>query len=726
MTFLNRFERFERFALIAFITFITFGAILALAMTFSPSALGVTTSMWKQNSQKDFDKGKANRVSVSSEGEVKLSLSLSPIQNPPDFQELYIWCLAEDSKGNIYAGTGNGGKVYKLTPEGNLSLFFDSPEIGILSLAVDAQDNLYAGSSPDGIVYKLSPDGLTQTSINLNEKYVWDLTFDDKYENLYAATGSNGRIYKLSPDGNKSLFYDSNEPHIMCLAYQNGSLYAGSEGNGLIYKLSPEGKAMVLYDSQDKEIKKLLIDSVGNLYASSATGELQVVAEGQPQQQPPRTMPPGPPQQQMGPPSRQEVKSRIYRISPEGVVSTVWSAQSAAMILSLLVDSDQNLLVGTNDEGQIYSVNPANKKFISLTQCQDSQVLSILKSKSKTIYVSSGNGAKIYKLSNNYEAEGSLESDVFDTTISSKWGNIYWRNQTAPNTQIVFFSRSGNTEKPDNTWSEWSNEYTSSEGAPISSPPARFIQWKTKLITKDPSVSPVLKYIGIAYLQRNVQPEVSEVNLDSQDGSEAAGAQSGPPRLPSQRPSPEDSQTADSKKTLRWQAKDPNNDALQYSIYYRGLNESNWKLLKDELKTNRYTWDSALLPDGIYLIKVMASDKLSNPSDLALSGEDISEPFTIDNTAPTIVELKANPIADAKFEVGAIAEDKTSYISEAQYSVDAGEWQLVFPTDQIFDQNREHFSFTTKTLEKGEHSIVLRVSDGEKNATSAKIVVVKE
>ncbi|MBI1922852.1 hypothetical protein HYR99_01240, partial [Candidatus Poribacteria bacterium] len=210
-----------------------FSCIIAILffVTIVPTS-AVTTSLWEQQLQKDFEDDKPKNVSITSQGEVMLAPKLEPFFK--DTQEIYIWCLVEDSHGNIYAGTGNGGKLYRITPDGQSSLFYDSPEVSILSLAVDASDNVYAGTAPDGLIYKITGEGIPpKTLFTSEEKYVWALTFDDA-GNLYAATGTNGKIYKITPTGETSVLFDSQESNIICLRYHQNALYAGSDGKGII------------------------------------------------------------------------------------------------------------------------------------------------------------------------------------------------------------------------------------------------------------------------------------------------------------------------------------------------------------------------------------------------------------------------------------------------------------------------------------------------------------
>ena len=57
------------------------------------------------------------------------------------------------------------------------------------------------------------------------------------------------------------------------------------------------------------------------------------------------------------------------------------------------------------------------------------------------------------------------------------------------------------------TWSDWSVAYKDSGGAQIVSPKARFIQWRAVLRATG-GVVPTLDDVSVAYLPRNVAPEV--------------------------------------------------------------------------------------------------------------------------------------------------------------------------------------------------------------------------
>src|SRR6516164_7829875 len=80
------------------------------------------TRTWSQNSYSDFEKGIVKNLSVRSDG----LLTLAPRSVELfDTSSAYLWSLAQDSKGNLYAGGGTGAKLYRIGPDGKGKLVAD-------------------------------------------------------------------------------------------------------------------------------------------------------------------------------------------------------------------------------------------------------------------------------------------------------------------------------------------------------------------------------------------------------------------------------------------------------------------------------------------------------------------------------------------------------------------------------------------------------------------------
>src|SRR6185436_6664060 len=129
-----------------------------------------------------------------------------------------------------------------------------------------------------------------------------------------------------------------------------------------------------------------------------------------------------------------------------------------------------------------------------------------------------------------------------------------------------------------------------------------------------------------------------------------------------------------------WAADDPNNDPLVYDIYYRALRDTRFRLLRKGLTEGVLAWDTSTVPNGRYVMKVVASDTPGNPESLALSGEKESAPFDVDNTPPVVT---ATLMPGSPARVRAVVKDDSSIVRKAEYSTDGGRWQEVHPTDGI-------------------------------------------
>jgi hypothetical protein len=238
---------------------------------------------------------------------------------------------------------------------------------------------------------------------------------------------------------------------------------------------------------------------------------------------------------------------------------------------------------------------------------------------------------------------------------------------------------------------------------------------------------------SLAYLPRNVAPEVLSItslpigvglqqvaqipvdpNVESSglDPSLFGAVAQVPPRRLFQRGA----------RSFQWQAEDRNGDTLEYSIYYRPLNENTFRLLKDKLRDNFYTIDGATLADGRYIIKIVASDAPDNPLGQALFGERLSEPVDIDNTPPVVKVAPAEKSGSATRTVFDV-DDATGKIKRADFSFDGTPWTPLFPEDGIADSGHERYIVELPALAPGEHTVSLRAFDGSGNVGTLSVTL---
>ena len=732
---------------------------LAAALLLIGSVRASTPVTWEQSSQRDFLTGKPTRVSIGSDGRLLLAPSVEAIT---ETTEPLIWCMGADSRGNSYVGTGNDGKLFKIDPSGKISVFFDAPELEIHSVVVDGSDNVFAATFPAGKIYKLNPSGqatvyfdpgqIASADSNASSpRYLWSLALD-KQGNLYIGTGEQGRIYKVDRNGRTTLFAETGETHVVALTMDPaGNLIAGTDPGGRIYRITPSGGLSVLFDSPYQEIHTLIFDGAGFLYAG-ALNEPRI-ANRSSVQQPTATVtttPSGGSSSGEGDIGVIEVTATsdgntnvsnarsfrsgsgmVYRISPDGVVQDWWQSRDE-VCLSLALRNDGGLLVGTSPNGRLYAIR-ADGKATVLAQLPEAQISSLARTSSGQLIVGSSNLGKVYRLGTQPARDGVYESDIKDTRGASVWGRLSWTGNRPAGTGLQFFARSGNTDNPDNTWSEWAGPYSNTDGDPLTCPSARFIQWKVVMTTKT-DASPELSSVAIAYLTRNVAPTVNSVTVYEpgvylrETSGEERIEEDLPPKIAVQinnRSSARRQAGAGvptyrkAMRAVTIDADDDNEDVLKYAVYFRGERETQWKLLKGDLDRPGCSWDSETFPDGVYTLKIVVNDGPSNPSGLTLQGEMESAPIVVDNTAPQVLEIAADRRV-LTFSV----QDAASPIFKVEYAVDGGDWRLVYPKDGVTDARVEAFEVSLAGLSAGEHTIAIRAKDTANNVGTGKRVLV--
>ena len=168
-----------------------------------------------------------------------------------------------------------------------------------------------------------------------------------------------------------------------------------------------------------------------------------------------------------------------------------------------------------------------------------------------------------------------------------------------------------------------------------------------------------------------------------------------------------------------WKASDPNGDALRYDLFLRRAGTPYWIELEKDLTQPMQPWDPRSAPDGEYVIKVVASDTLANPAGMGLAEARISDPFTVDNTAPVVMNLACSIEATGKVRIRADLVDEISEIASAHVAINAAkEWQYVAPGDELYDNKTEHLDTAVPVKNPtatGPVMVTIKVTDREGN-----------
>lgn len=729
---------------------------LSAAVLVALAALSLQASspkFFQSATQADFLKGDVENLSIDSHGQLTLGPATELVF---ETSAPFLWSMIAESDGSIFIGTGNEGKVFRIDPQGKGSLFFDSTELEAHALAPAPNGGLYVGTSPDGRIYKVDRNGTASTFFSSDDKYIWALAVDAK-GNLFAGTGDKGIIYKITPDGKGTPFYKTHATHATALAFDKaGNLLAGTGTPGKVLRIDAEGKAFVLLDSPFQEIRTLRFDDKGLLYVAALSGRggsggsAPPIADDRadrPAAAEPRAPIPSVSVEvtsmaivdvggSSGIQSREDrrlPKGAVYRISPDGVWDQLWESRDDAPY-DLTFDQTGTLIVGTGSKGKIYRLEGDPPRPTLLARASAQQVTAFHKDARGRLYYATANPGKLFRLSPERAPRGTYESEVRDAQMVSTWGAVSWRATTPAGGRIEMYTRSGNTETPDDTWSAWSAPYVNAEGSPVTSPKARYLQWRAVLTGQ--SAGPVLTSVTAAYLQRNLRPQVRSITVHppgivfqkpfTTGDPELAGFedQSTPERRLAAAASAQPGSSASlgrrtyqkSLQTLVWKADDENDDELVYDVLYRREGETAWKTLRKATPDTILVWDTTTIPNGTYFVKIVASDSPSNPAGTALTGELDSTAFEVDNTPPSIT-IGAVRVAGGRTIVPFDVKDDHSPIQRVEFSQDGQRWRGVFPVDGIADSREEHYELSLDG-ELGDRGVTLRASDSMNNVAT--------
>jgi len=698
------------------------GAIgLGMLVLGSSFAMAAKVETWRQESASAFNKGKKERVVISETGRVRLGQTLVP---EGSLAVARVWDLARDTKGQVYAATGDEGKVYRLTKD-QWDVVYDATDSQALSLVALPDGRVYVGTGPSGQVIEVTNPARSASRPAPGVQYIWDLAAD-RSGNLYAATGPTGQLWKRDVKGNWTLLLDSKHSHLLCVAVSaDGSVYAGSDGEGLIYKVSTEGKTSVVYDAPQAEVRSLIIASDGSLYAGTAVeagggsgsarppslfgGPPGMPGPGGPNSlsasagqradtarpNEPKFDRPNPPGGTANPKPASPGENAVYRVGLDGVAHEVFRSR---VMIHALAWQDDRLLIGTGPEGQLFELRDQARESAPLARLDSGQILAMAPSSDGSVLLGTGDPGAVVRLSAGVAPVGTLTSDVLDAKLVSRFGSIEWKADVPSGSSLAIQVRSGHVGEPDETWSPWSSEQTNPEVSLASIPRGRFAQYRAVFRSDEPAKSPELRSIAIRYQTVNIAPEINK--LDVPDVSAADGA-SRPAKL-----------------SIRWDATDPNGDDLEYTLQVKKEGWPDWIKLGDGPTTeSKFDWDASAVPAGTYRIKLTALDRPSNRPEESMSRDRISDSFLIDHIPPSVGLAR-----DGDGTIRIALKDNATRMTRAAYALDGGTWVPIFPDDSLFDTTRETITLRLTDLKLGSHLLMVRAADAAGNLGTADLV----
>lgn len=711
-----------------------FGAILIAGLLgHAPQAEAVKSSFWRVDDIQSFLEGEhVEGVAVESDGTLTLGSSWDSVVTRLEGVS-YIWCLARDSKGRIYFGTGDNGRIYRWTRGGGATLLWQTGAAEITCMAIDAADNVYAGSAPGGVVFRVGAKGDTTRYFETGEESIWSL-LPGKDGALFAGTGSHGKIFRITGPGKGSVYVETKDINVLALAVsKDGALLAGTASKGLLIRVERDGSMRVIYDADSEELHSIAVLDDGSIVVGTnrtqagkggdtaaghaGVGDSRFAIEVTP---------------------RDGGKCGVFLVQPDGSARLLFSPPTEFLYAMIPFDA-KSVLVATGEPAALFRVR-ADGTYALLGVPEEKQILALVRG-GEEIFAATGNDAILYAVGAKRAGEGTYTSQAYDLHSVASWGRGI--AGITGEGDVSWSTRSGMSEEPDDGWSRWSKETSLRQGSEITSPPARFLQFRLR-VKHGGGGGPVISSVEVSYLQRNLQPEIGPIQIFGPDNPYTEGGpEYRPPQISQTYPSglkveytlpragPKQVSDASAAwargiRTVAWQAYDPNGDALRYEVSIKADDEKEWRRLVSNYTERLTSFDSESYPNGQYRIKVEATDEPDNPISSALRAARTGAPFRIDNLPPRVEKLGISTNAPrggkSSATVSGSAVDDDTRITSIEYSVDGNDWMEIFPEDGIYDALREGFRFEVKDLAAGEHRITVRASDLDRNVAVAKVL----
>ena len=671
------------------------GVFSALAALTSHEALAVGTRSFDLGSLDELSGGDLTGVAVDSRGRVRAGLSLG---KTPVSEGASAWSSVQLPDGSVLIGTGNEGKLVRVA-NGQSSVLATTEQMAVSALAIAWNGDVIAGSFPEGKLFRLPKgQGKGEAAPAFGEKiegveYVWALAYDDKSKSLYAATGPEGKVLRIDQNGKAQVHFDAPDPHVTSLALgPDGKVYAGTSGKAMLYRIDAPGRAAVLEDFEGDDVAAIAVAKDGTVWAAvnkysgfSLPNKSGGATTATPQA--PRPSKAG--------------EGKLFRIQSGVVEQMIENKKAHFTVLSLGADGAP--YVGTGFEGRVHTVDGDLLERL-VADVDERQITSIVMAGPKPYLVTS-DPVTVREIRGEGGADAMWTSKVLDAGLRASFGMLTWRGTG----QVEVMTRSGNTQEPDDSWSAWSAPLTAP--GKVQSPAGRYVQLRARF-ARDPKA--LLGELKLAFLTDNVRAVVTSVGADGKSqrtgplrtGLQSSGGKAAKP-----------STTVN----LKWETENPDKDELRYRVWYRLEGQSQWRdaIKPGEIHTKSdLDWDTSSLPEGLYRVRVEASDELVNPPERTTKHALESSTILVDNTAPLFKSLAINGR-----KLSGEVSDGLGPIARIEIAV-AGtdDWRPLHPVDGIFDEASERFdSDVSSIVPQGSRLVGVRAYDAAGNVVTKEL-----
>lgn len=651
-----------------------------------------------------FSEGTFENVSLSAQGELRAASALREVAV---LEEPVVWTALAHPEGGLVLGTGNRGRVYRMDEEGAVELLLDPGDLMTHALALEPDGAVLVGTSPNGRIYRVREGGDPELLFDPGERYIWQMALGASGE-LWVATGLRPALYRLAPGHG---FGEELEPiftakgqHLTSLLIDGEGAYVGSGPRGALYRVDAAGAARAIFNAGAEEVRAMARGPENSLL-------LAVIRE--------TAVPAGGGDGSSAAPNPEGAGSSgtgsLIRVESSGFAEEIFRTGKGS-ILSLLAQ-DVGWLAGSSDNGKLYEVRERGRFRLLQRAARGGEITALVKGEAGTYVVTSHPGA-VYLLSDEASAQARYTSRVLDTKQFARYGNLELLGTGVE--ALAVETRTGNTEEPDETWTDWVAAPARGALREVLSAPGRYLQYRVGFLgAESPGVE--LRRVRAFVEYFNEAPRIDLVRLlpmglvvRSQEQNPVPVADvtklftETPDNLFGERPAREriDRLPQDGYVSVVWRASDPNGDELRFAVDLRPLGSEDWLPLAVDIVASVYAINTQGLADGHYEVRLRATDARAHARGEGRTAWAVAPVFTVDNTPPKLTGSVEQ--AGEGWAVTVRGEDALSLIAAAHVVIDGGEPRRIEPEDGIFDAGSEAFVLE---IEAGVRGVLVEVSD---------------
>ncbi len=652
-------------------------------------------SVWTVADAEAFGAGRFDGTYLSEDGKVAMAPRRAELGRPETDR---AWAVLPRADGSVLVGGwGERATLHRVAPGGEPTELLAAEDAGVTALCALDGATALAATAPSGTLWRVTGEQATQLA-QLPEPYIWAMV-PDGAGGVYAATGNRGRLYRVDANGTATLVFESRDRHLLALcAAPEGGVYVGAYPTGRVYRIA-DGVAQSVFQAEDAGVLSLAA-TARHLYVGTA-------GSGQ-----------------------------VYRLDRDGNVAELLSGDGGNIYA--LAPAGDLVYAAAGSPGRILRFN-GDAQRAEVYRTEEPLLLGLSADPARLICSVAVTG-EVLALDLSGSERGYYLSPVHDAGVAARWGVARWGYDSTNNAVVAIETRSGNSTTPDAAWSEWSTGMVEHEGQPVTSPPARYVQFRASFFGQAGDVC-ALDRVSLFYRTINRAPTVTLK-------------------------APTDGALAREDLELEWEAEDPDDDKLTYRAHFAPLGSDDWQEIRpaadedeasgeespaadeepaeqpapdeeepaeteeqpkaagdeavevaetEPLEETSVTWDTTGVADGLYRLRITASDAVRNPDD-PREAEVISGVVRIDNSAPAAepapVEEPVPPVTEL------VLRDAGSWLSSAEYRLDDGKWVALLPLDGIFDSPVETVRLPAIDTADGPVVFALRVRDAAGNTAN--------